>query len=197
MGVDADFYLKGTWTEEQKISFTDAAQRRYLWDEYSRLTEWEDGWLEFRTLNRYYGKGYERGSWPYIYSIFLLLKNHFPETTLFYGGDSMPDETIEMTDERIAELWAHWLSSDGVNYRSRHFIYEEPEKIVDERLERIALEIEDAITPDSPVVWRQGQGAWGRYNKESEAAYRMGWERKKNTDMLIVRNSELDGVVKK
>ena len=195
MGVDADFYLKGKWTNEQKTSFREAAKERFIWDDYSKLEEWEENeWLEFHTLSRYYGPGYERGSWPHIYAIFLLLRHHFPDTQLFYGGDSMPDECLEMTDEELSKMWAHYLSPDGENYRkSKRF--RQPEfkpEILDERLEVIALEILDDDEPDPIGIYTiYENNAYRQPTEKEEWLYKMGWGRKKNRDAQIVRTNGL------
>lgn len=194
MGVDSDFYLKGSWTDEQKKAFEEAAKDRGLWGDYGKLTEYENGqWLYFHSLSRYYGVGYERGHWPYIHSIFALLKHYFPDAQLYYGGDSEPDECEEMTEEAISKLWAHWLSPDGERYwkKSNRIDNSAKPEIVDEKLEVIALEIlNDSESDPMPARWVMGVQVDDR-TKEELDAYDLGWNRKKYRDAKIVRTNGL------
>ena len=193
MGVDSDFYLKGSWTDEQKKSFEEAAKDRGLWGEYGKLVEYEDGaWLSFYSLSRYYGTGYERGHWPYIHSIFLLLKHHFPDAQLYYGGDAEPEECVEVTDGYVASLWAHWLSPEGEKYWKRkeaNMSAPNPER-VDANLEIIALEILGDNKPEELVSWVNGIPV-KETDKTKIDAYELGYARKRHRDAKIVRTNGL------
>lgn len=196
MGVDADFYLKGSWTDEQEKSFEDSAKERGIWDEYGKLTEYEDGqWLSFYSLSRYYGPGYERGYWPYIYSVLLLLKHHFPDAQVYYGGDSEPEYCQEMTDEALAGIWAHWLSPDGQSYHRSfdQFRQPQPEPVaIDPRLEIIAREILEDNNPEEIGKWSiYENGGYRQATKQEQRLCELGWHRKKNKDAQIVRTNGL------
>ena len=119
MGINVDFYLKGKWTDKQKSDFESAAKERGLWDEHTRFLDYTGGYTYLSALDRYYGPGYERGHWPHIRAIFMLLRHHFPDAVLLYGGDSEIEYCEEVTDEFIAKMDSYWLSENGDNYHKR------------------------------------------------------------------------------
>jgi hypothetical protein len=123
MGVDVNLYAEGRITDEELAAANEfMAQRVYPRDDYEHeigfgslvrdnlAGEWER--IEFRTLSRYYGPGYERGDWPYIHNVIVCMRAALPSCKVFYGGDTT-DYGIEVTDELMAEYWMHWLSADG------------------------------------------------------------------------------------
>jgi hypothetical protein len=194
MGIDADFYLKGKWTDSQKTDFEESAKERGFWDEYTDLKDYGDH-LNYRSLSRYYGPGYERGYWPYIRATFMLLKHHFPDAVLLYGGDSDIEDCEEVTDEFVAKMDAYWLSENGQNYRKywkaqqRETTAKQIEVISDE-LEIIAREILEDEQPPEIGQWEIYEN--GNYRVPTgmeKMLYERGWGRKKNQDAFIVRTN--------
>lgn len=82
--------------------------------------DWEvpgDGQLlNVHMFMRYYGPGYERGSWPIIRMTLEFLRAK--DLTVYYFGNSGGcGERCEVTDEGIREMDAHWMASGGRPYR--------------------------------------------------------------------------------
>lgn len=119
MGLDVTLFAEGDISDEQ-IAVAEA-----LFRERGQLDPWKNGYLErsehepngvqHSTLMRYYGPGYERGNWPAIYADILLMRAAFPGMTVYYGHDCQ-DVYEEATDERLKEIWDHWLSPNGKAY---------------------------------------------------------------------------------
>jgi hypothetical protein len=65
--------------------------------------------LKVQIMGRYYGVGYERGSWPTLDAIAGWLFARLPGARVWYGGDSS-DDLRELTPESRAALWAHWYA---------------------------------------------------------------------------------------
>ena len=126
MGLDVNLYVEADPNPEA----LDAAEsffvaRSYIGDAWGDdkhiLVRNDAEWLprprvEVRTLQRFYGEHYERGNWPEIYGAIRVLQAAFPGCTVFYGSD-LTDDGEECTDERLAEIWAHFLGPDGDAYR--------------------------------------------------------------------------------
>lgn len=194
MGVDADFYLKGKWTDKQKSDFEKSAKERGFWDEYTRLESYSDH-LNYHSLSRYYGPGYERGYWPYIRATFILLKHHFPDTILLYGGDVDIEECEEVTEEFVAKMDAYWLSENGQNYR-KYWKARQKEttvqriEIISDNLEIIAREILEDEEPPEIGKWEIWvDGVYRAPTRMEKTLYERGWGRKKNQDAFIVRTN--------
>lgn len=122
MGVDVNLYAVGDVTDERLSEAKAYMAERFPapegsdWPHLDR-PEWEeDGRIGWGCFDRYYGPGYERGDWPRIYAMIRALKAALPECTIHYGGDT-DDESPEATDDYLAEIWAHWLSSAWNDYR--------------------------------------------------------------------------------
>ena len=64
--------------------------------------------IEANIWYRYYGIGYERGSWPGIYAVARWLAGNI-EGTVYYGGDSSDPENFATFDSQQEELWDHFL----------------------------------------------------------------------------------------
>jgi hypothetical protein len=80
--------------------------------------DWHSGRVIANITCRYYGPGYERGDWPGIYGAIRLMQHLFPESRVYYGGDT-DDSGIEVTDEYLDEIWHHWLGPHGDAYYAR------------------------------------------------------------------------------
>ena len=121
MGIDVILYAVGDVTDE-----TLAAANAYLEEHLGEHDKYADAWLirskwepervEFSTFNRYYGPGYERGPWPFIYSHIRALERALPACAIFYGGDT-DDDGSPVSDPMLEEMWEHWLGPHGQDYR--------------------------------------------------------------------------------
>lgn len=123
MGIDVDLYAIGDVTDEQL-----AAAEEYLSARFGPHDEYDDSWLsranyyvdrvEFNTADRFYGPGYERGSWPTIYGHIRALRAALPNCAIHYGRD-VEDDCPEVTDGELEAIWQHFLGPDGNAYRDR------------------------------------------------------------------------------
>jgi hypothetical protein len=76
-------------------------------------------WMTFGALERYYGPGYERGSWPDINGAIRMLRVIYPDREIRYGSDSGMGDfrgLMNATDRFLDEMWKHWLSENGERY---------------------------------------------------------------------------------
>lgn len=120
MGIDVNLYVEGEIADgelEAAETFMQKRVSRLGWDDQddpNLLVRNEcEPRVEFQTYSRYYGTGYPRGYWPFIYAAIVAMRAAFPERKVFYGGD-VSDTGMEATDEYLATLWEHWLSPKGV-----------------------------------------------------------------------------------
>ena len=134
MGVDVLLYAETTPTAQELEAARDLFRRSAIADDYTdnfgrvhwRCLEFEDEteWSAPRVVAnvtcRYWDEGYERGDWPDIYGAIRLLQAAFPSARVFYGGD-YDDTAPEVTEERLRDLWAHFLGPHGNDYRERKF----------------------------------------------------------------------------
>lgn len=135
MGVDVVLYGVGQISDERLTEANAYLKSRvdpgFIWDddgEGALVRSTGSSWLacgdarpdliEFRTLYRYYGPGYERGSWPDIFAAIVAFKYACPELTVYYESDSgdFYECSTPATDEYLDELWKHYLGPDGVAY---------------------------------------------------------------------------------
>src|SRR3954470_2364869 len=110
MGLDVNLYVGGTVTDEEfergKDAFTDRVVAGCEGDDIELVRGWENR-VELSTYARYWGPGYERGSWPWIHTWIRALRAAFPGKPIHYGSDS-DDDAPEVSDAMLAEYWAHW-----------------------------------------------------------------------------------------
>lgn len=123
MGVDVNLYVIPGPDDDipagidyysaraQHAEFVDAD------DEPLTTSEWRPGRLEAQIPSRFWGPGYERGNWPVIAHAIEALRHAFPHGTVHYGGDES-DDAPEVTDELMAECWAHWWGPQWDAYRA-------------------------------------------------------------------------------
>lgn len=126
MGVDVYLYAVGKVSDAELAAANEYARSRDVFGysggppftddaaPFVRETYFPDR-ITWRTLHRYYGEGYERGPWPVIHNAVVVMRAAFPGLPVYYGGDTR-DEGSPATDERLAELWAHWLGPRGTDY---------------------------------------------------------------------------------
>lgn len=125
MGVDVNCYAVGDVSDEQleqaNLFLTERRVTGGYDDDRPPLVRYDhpDGErIEWATLDRYYGPGYERGWWPNIYNGIRCIRAALPQCAVYYGGDTM-DYAPEATDEWLNSIWDHWLGPDGMAYRNR------------------------------------------------------------------------------
>lgn len=61
--------------------------------------------IQVNLYTRYYGRGYERGDWPFIYSVARWLEARIPDAKVWYGGDSSGVLAYPLDDATKDELW--------------------------------------------------------------------------------------------
>ena len=124
MGLDAVIYVETPLTQEELDHANKYLKDRlgdigFLCSRDSRgnpLTPLQDeswhgrnGRYSISTMMRYYGPGYERGSWPLIYAAIRVLQYALPSHKVFYGDDS-DRSGMECTQEFLESLWKHFSS---------------------------------------------------------------------------------------
>ena len=124
MGLNAEIYVLGDWTEEQVAAAEALFENRlpdFLVD--GEIARWGDT-LDIGGLDRYYGPGYERGPWPTLYAAFRLAKRCFPDATVIYSSDASTPEDYAgdsgTTEAELQEIWDHWLGPNGDAYFERN-----------------------------------------------------------------------------
>jgi hypothetical protein len=125
VGVDAEIFIAGTVTDEEL-----AAAELYLMDRVEYLIgngrehgyklvgpryDLDEPTIHLAVNQRYYGHGYERGSWPHLYGGIRAMQAAFPGRTVYYGGDS-GGYTEECTPEFLEDLWQLFARPDHNNY---------------------------------------------------------------------------------
>lgn len=75
------------------------------------------GFIDVNLAGRYYGEGYERGNWPDYGAIMRFFRLRLPGCTIYYGGDSDPDEPPAFTEADESRMWQHWATVQGRPYR--------------------------------------------------------------------------------
>ena len=126
MGVDVTLYAVGEPTDDELAEAEAFIRERCQLDQQgwtgTGTVLKRDGYnpkmINFYTLDRWYGPGYERGWWPEIYNNIVVLRAALPGCVVHYGSDSYEAEEIPpVTDEYLQEIWDHWLSIEGQAYK--------------------------------------------------------------------------------
>jgi hypothetical protein len=125
MGIDVTIYAEGISVTDEKLQAAKEyiAERSYCKVEDIHLGKYGSS-LRLWTGDRYYGEGYERGNWPRIYSLILIMRHLFPSAKIHYLNDAADLEELQgfgwhkdaTTDEELSVIWAWWLSAEGQNY---------------------------------------------------------------------------------
>lgn len=121
MGIDVNLYAVGKVTaaglEAAEVFISERCDDRDgCYETWLRRSAYGPDRIEFQTLHRYYGPGYERGPWPVIHNYIVTLRAALPGCTVHYGGDSDWGNSPEATDDYLAEIWQHYLGPDGFAY---------------------------------------------------------------------------------
>jgi hypothetical protein len=84
----------------------------------------DEQFIKVNLMGRYYGKGYERGSWPDLRACIFWLSTRLPNGEVWYGGDSGGMCAKHANSEFLAEIDQHWAT-----YARRPYVrYESPFK---------------------------------------------------------------------
>lgn len=136
MGVDVVLRVDGYQDSKETQAACDRANARLAsmgiqsdasfggnpYQQFNVYTNDEGGtYAAFDTLWRYWGPHYERGPLFDIMGVIATAFWAFPGQTVRYGGDTAPDDTPVMDGKRFAEMWKHYASDDGDNYRNRRY----------------------------------------------------------------------------
>ena len=124
MGVDVTLFARGAVSDVALEQAVEYMSMRVLLDEYTKeqgvLTrcEHEKDVIDYHSLDRYYGPGYERGWWPEIYNVIMVMRSALPTCTIHYGSDSFDYHEIpEITAQKLDVMWGYWLGPHGQDYR--------------------------------------------------------------------------------
>jgi hypothetical protein len=123
MGSNVNLYAVGDISDEHITTANLYLEHRIPADtvdgtDYDRFQRMGDERVEFATLGRYYGVGYERGPWPQIYAAIRCMQTAFPDAQVFYGDDTGGD-CQPVTDELLTKIWDHFLGPNGDANRRR------------------------------------------------------------------------------
>lgn len=116
MGVDVELYFEKTGDLEFERDFPAGWEVCEIRDD--KKEEHEGATHECDTLSRLYSDGYERGSWPDICAVLMLLFACPGVGRVWYGGDSY-DTIPEVTPDDVLELSRHFMEHGERPYRSR------------------------------------------------------------------------------
>lgn len=105
MGIDVELYFKA----EGDISDLQLGNNFEIVPARDHKKEDHDITHEAHTLMRYYGKGYERGSWPEICAAIMKLMADERISKVYYGGDCS-DKMPLVTIEDVLETSRHYMT---------------------------------------------------------------------------------------
>lgn len=114
MGVDACIYVKTRSGEDVDLS-SDLPR-----DVEVHPSVFEDGGMEGSTHEivnrwRYYGPGYERGPWPSIAAVLMVLLGSQDVKTVWYFGDNKDDDEPFIV-ERLEQFTRHYIEHGNRPY---------------------------------------------------------------------------------
>lgn len=75
------------------------------------IAEKDEQFIKVNLYGRYYGVGYERGSWPNLKACIDWLQCRIPVGQVWYGGDSSGMTAKACTTSYISELQSHWANN--------------------------------------------------------------------------------------
>lgn|SRR5574337_36845 len=113
MGIDARIYAK---LDDDRAEFEWSLPNGYVLRAVD--VDWapEGATHEVDTSARYYGPGYERGVWPDLCAVLMLLHACPAVRKVWYGGDTTED-VPECPRTRVLELTAHFMEHGCRPYR--------------------------------------------------------------------------------
>lgn len=86
-------------------------------DDYWPADDITPGFVYESFIERFYGPGYERGNWPIIAGVLMILNSLNPGR-VYYGSDA-EDMGQLVTPELLAEITTHYLGQHGDDYHAR------------------------------------------------------------------------------
>lgn len=121
MGIDAKISFTATLTADEANDLAYDLAIRCRMDDHPCITpsRHEPNVWQVAVWDRYFGAGYERGSWPRIRSVLAVLLDWQQRelvSTVFYGGDHS-DHPPPFTANDLAEMDGHFAHGDW-GYRS-------------------------------------------------------------------------------
>jgi DNA-binding transcriptional regulator YbjK len=109
MGLDVQMWTVGNFTDKEVARLDQRVS-----DIDGRIVRTSDG-LRWDTLMRYWAPGYERGSWPSIHAVWLLLTS--TGNPVYYSDDeALAENVAPFTEADAANYWKHWSSPEGDAY---------------------------------------------------------------------------------
>ena len=124
MGVDAVIEIRGPSPSNlRRLSANLCAaigvEKFWLEPEQDRhaLEQRDGSTIVCHTLWRYYGPDYSRGPWPTIRATLSWLRQNFPQSSIYYGGDSSDDLAL-VDDTLLADFDFHFNSSGHDTYQA-------------------------------------------------------------------------------
>ena len=115
MGIDACIYCKTSDGEAPRLCDNLPDRTKIItareWTQESCMHEILQPW-------RYYGPGYERGPWPLIAAVLMILfASENAETVWYFGDDLDFDGDDPFTSEQVAEFSKHYMKHGNRPYR--------------------------------------------------------------------------------
>jgi len=94
-GLEPDFAAKVVWTQDGEPI----------------VAEDDEQFVKVSLRGRYYGPGYERGSWPTLRAIIFFLTEAVPQGQVWYGGDSSGMCAEHASPTFMAKMDRHWVNN--------------------------------------------------------------------------------------
>lgn len=117
MGMDVTIYAIGPVTDDELAVAVKFFADRDLRGTPTRFDREPDVIEIDMNGARFYGEGYERGPWPEIATNIMATVAAFPQCHVEYGGDALPGAAPPVTEESLADLWAHYFGPNWDAYR--------------------------------------------------------------------------------
>ena len=125
MGVDAELYAENkNKVDQDYIDRVNAELTDKYIDPQDKSNVWEIFILEghtndqisFKTMQRYYGIGYERGNWIRLSGLINILRQ-MSGGKVYYYGDNQDEAHSEFTREDQDKVDKHWADNQEHPYR--------------------------------------------------------------------------------
>lgn len=126
MGLNVEIEIRGDGVTQALLDainvriaeFADTRFDDVVYNTFVPYDDWRSG-AYFTSLWRFWGPGYERGSWLNISSVLMVASQQIDMTrqALFYGNDCRDPETFnQVTAEFMREMWAHYSGAEWDAY---------------------------------------------------------------------------------
>jgi len=115
MGVDLQMWAVGDFSDDDIARLNERVGQ--IGGRIARKQSGATG-IEWLSLTRYWGPGYERGPWPDIYAVWMLLSA--TGRPVYYTDDLSTEQYAEpFTRQDADRFWEHWAGDRGDAYQ-RH-----------------------------------------------------------------------------